>query len=1254
MDVKYKVGDKVAVFSRTEGKWFDDGVVAQSAPSGTLEVHYHYSNGGMKIKEVSDHSKLLRRRDFYNEPELRLFVRHMLSEDDGKEYTPTEFRTSVLHFAREYKSSILGVFEEEEIVDQWMVKLYKEIDGSVTFKHFQSTFPYDLNFTVFTQFISNFVDVKKIKQICETNKLSTRKLSESEIHEFVHYLICLYESQVNRCVYLPRRSETHYWVQLLGGRLWRELRVKDHVPMESLCTLQNVVRVNYLDLRRTGTAPPPTPPMRDKSRMHMPRFPAPPPSELDESEKLRFQKIAAITSNRSRFIQTPPKRFPAPPPISPSPDPERNLVRNVISSHTISTHSVLDFEPNEIPTLEKQESRFVPDPHLRFPTPPPRTPSPDEPPDTPMWAANSFNFDVTSNNAVVNLATQGLKHYGEWNEELDQDIKGMFFLTDPQLAKLRKFMEEKQAKVMPPSRPVERPKIVQKDPKPAKRKRPFSQPTSNITMKKHKKNTINLDNTYWKIHAGRVAHVSKISFGIYEVTLAQTFEQWARLIFEGDTVNLIEHTETLKGTLVSSRRIRWESGEEWEMTPSFFIGIWEQEMEDDSSIRSTIRYEIRANLRGEDMFEVYDIFGVAWASCMLLRSGQVQLTTKKDQTQIKGRIKYKEVSSKRKVVDRIEWEDGDLWTKFYYRLNWKKFFLFLYRFAKSKEASRTFWYSNVGTTPNSTGKLFELMHLLIVHFETDQEARIVPNWYLTKNYCCEICHDILNDLDLTNDLTINGFDQVLTWCRNRGRPRPIMTTQSAPQSTNHSRESSGDSASSRPIIKRSDTAPSLNLVSQNAMDFLKPRMRTPYKRSPANSLTSNLSLLRQRSLSSVTITPSPPTPNLYGSGMRGLASKSPKRTPLHIPPKLIPIAQHKRIAALRDDDDTKSMASIIELGEPESRDWRSQWQAGSKIEIYFRDSWVESVIHKITTDDAGEWIHIIQEGKHLQLRRYDSTIRCRQKPNLALGGIYRWPKHDKQVPLAKDDWKDGSLVEVYSRSKEKWLIGSIQAIFKNYLLDVSYYDPSTHHSAFKQIQRDHPNIRPLKNQGSYRMCILCDIIVQQSEWAQHLASTMHEKCITVIPSHFKHGAGKKVYFSTVAFQEQNLMYFNQIKACFQNKTFSHIILSYLKTMVGTDVDVYHRNKWCGGVIVDEHNERVKVLLFDFPYERFEFNLHSKNIHTSGIHCPRLPFLPQFETLDVLEDTRKYMNNCWYNLCSLRVDENLYGRSLLFVWCAMGD
>ena len=79
-------------------------------------------------------------------------------------------------------------------------------------------------------------------------------------------------------------------------------------------------------------------------------------------------------------------------------------------------------------------------------------------------------------------------------------------------------------------------------------------------------------------------------------------------------------------------------------------------------------------------------------------------------------------------------------------------------------------------------------------------------------------------------------------------------------------------------------------------------------------------------------------------------------------------------------------------------------------------------------------------------------------------------------------------------------------VFQNILVDVSYYDPVSKHSAYKQLERDHKNIRPIVHQGSYMMCTLCDMIVEvgphENEWSFHLSTTLHKKNVSNIGHRF--------------------------------------------------------------------------------------------------------------------------------------------------------
>eukprot|EP00492_Amphilonche_elongata_P002164 TRINITY_DN2446_c0_g1_i2.p1 TRINITY_DN2446_c0_g1~~TRINITY_DN2446_c0_g1_i2.p1 ORF type:complete len:177 (-),score=25.00 TRINITY_DN2446_c0_g1_i2:354-818(-) len=149
---------------------------------------------------------------------MLLFVRHRLSEREEETLTKDQARNTLIKLLLEYKTNVSGVgWKEEDIVDKWLKKLYKDFDGPISCSHFKSTSPYELNYTAFVQFISNFMEPGKVKQLCEENRIPADNIPESGILEFVHRLICKFESRIGRFVYFPKQSETHYWVQLLGG-----------------------------------------------------------------------------------------------------------------------------------------------------------------------------------------------------------------------------------------------------------------------------------------------------------------------------------------------------------------------------------------------------------------------------------------------------------------------------------------------------------------------------------------------------------------------------------------------------------------------------------------------------------------------------------------------------------------------------------------------------------------------------------------------------------------------------------------------------------------------------------------------------------------------------------------------------------------------------------------------------------------------------------------------------------------------------
>ena len=83
---------------------------------------------------------------------------------------------------------------------------------------------------------------------------------------------------------------------------------------------------------------------------------------------------------------------------------------------------------------------------------------------------------------------------------------------------------------------------------------------------------------------------------------------------------------------------------------------------------------------------------------------------------------------------------------------------------------------------------------------------------------------------------------------------------------------------------------------------------------------------------------------------------------------------------------------------------------------------------------SGEWLIVEYKKKgrlsKKEVRRYDSTIRNKQKKHITESGIYHWPQYNYQMPKLPKDWCHGSLVEIYSRSKSKWLIGVVETVKK--------------------------------------------------------------------------------------------------------------------------------------------------------------------------------------------------------------------------------
>jgi len=187
---------------------------------------------------------------------------------------------------------------------------------------------------------------------------------------------------------------------------------------------------------------------------------------------------------------------------------------------------------------------------------------------------------------------------------------------------------------------------------------------------------------------------------------------------------------------------------------------------------------------------------------------------------------------------------------------------------------------------------------------------------------------------------------------------------------------------------------------------------------------------------------------------------------------------------------------------------RQQWIKEDLVEIYSqsRGKWFGGTIINASTDTEGEWLTIrYNKSTSKQVQRFCEDVRPVQKttpivsntnkskkhrprsgsvvidtpnkadinlltqltinrpqPNLT-NSDSNSPKPDAKTTLAvRKSWVKGDFVEVYSRSKVRWLCGSIFEIGNDEegeYLEVHYHDPNTKQSSRKRVSRMDEEVR---------------------------------------------------------------------------------------------------------------------------------------------------------------------------------------------------
>ena len=74
-------------------------------------------------------------------------------------------------------------------------------------------------------------------------------------------------------------------------------------------------------------------------------------------------------------------------------------------------------------------------------------------------------------------------------------------------------------------------------------------------------------------------------------------------------------------------------------------------------------------------------------------------------------------------------------------------------------------------------------------------------------------------------------------------------------------------------------------------------------------------------------------------------------------------------------------------------------------------------------------------------------------------------------------------------------------------------------------------------------------------------------------------------------------------------------------------------------------------MFDFPDNVVTFDITSQYVHTCGVYCPRLGWIPEFTELEIISGCQKYSKESWYSLVKMEVDPVQYGSNIVFLWCS---
>merc|ERR1719499_304653 len=113
---------------------------------------------------------------------------------------------------------------------------------------------------------------------------------------------------------------------------------------------------------------------------------------------------------------------------------------------------------------------------------------------------------------------------------------------------------------------------------------------------------------------------------------------------------------------------------------------------------------------------------------------------------------------------------------------------------------------------------------------------------------------------------------------------------------------------------------------------------------------------------------------------------------------------------------------------------RMNWKEGDFVEVFSNTNqiWIQGFIHSIGHDICGEFIdvhyfdEISKKRSKKRLQRFDEDVRPILEDAQYQERNVHWPKIIKEemqdTPETRKKWVQGDLIEVYSRSKERWFI----------------------------------------------------------------------------------------------------------------------------------------------------------------------------------------------------------------------------------------